>query len=188
MKKQLLTLAAIAITNLALAQSDLPKIEGDTLYSSSGYKIGKGQDLKIGTGTMTDGDFKYIRINSGSLLKYTSTAGYQGLANQANSLPRSRSGQSLKVIKVEARGNKKRGYNYFVVLGGAARYEVDVENAIATGEVVVPAEFTPKNKSNVTMQSTLSPAEELKRFKSLLDDGTITQEEFDAKKKQILGL
>jgi len=34
----------------------------------------------------------------------------------------------------------------------------------------------------------LSPAEELKKFKELLDCGVITQEEFDAKKKQLLGL
>lgn len=30
--------------------------------------------------------------------------------------------------------------------------------------------------------------EELIRFKTLLDQGIITQEEFDAKKKQVLGL
>ena len=34
----------------------------------------------------------------------------------------------------------------------------------------------------------LSPAEELKKFKDLLELGVITQEEFDAKKKQLLGL
>ena len=34
----------------------------------------------------------------------------------------------------------------------------------------------------------LSPAEELKKFKDLLDLGVISQEEFDAKKKQLLGL
>ena len=34
----------------------------------------------------------------------------------------------------------------------------------------------------------LSPAEELMKFKQLLDTGIITQEEFDAKKKQLLGL
>lgn len=33
-----------------------------------------------------------------------------------------------------------------------------------------------------------SPAEELKKYKELLDMGVVTQEEFDAKKKQILGL
>lgn len=34
----------------------------------------------------------------------------------------------------------------------------------------------------------LSPAEELKKFKELLDADIITQEEFDAKKKELLGI
>ena len=36
--------------------------------------------------------------------------------------------------------------------------------------------------------SVVSPVEELKKYKELLDGGIITQEEFDAKKKQLLGL
>ena len=34
----------------------------------------------------------------------------------------------------------------------------------------------------------VSPADELKKFKQLLDEGIITSEEFDAKKRQLLGL
>ncbi len=45
---------------------------------------------------------------------------------------------------------------------------------------------------NKTAQGTVvqqtSAADELKKFKDLLDGGVITQEEFDAKKKQLLGL
>ncbi|MBR5246221.1 MAG: SHOCT domain-containing protein [Clostridia bacterium] len=37
-------------------------------------------------------------------------------------------------------------------------------------------------------QSSISSADELKKFKELLDMGTISQEEFDEKKKQLLGL
>ena len=36
--------------------------------------------------------------------------------------------------------------------------------------------------------SPISDADELKKFKELLDMGIISQEEFDAKKKQLLGL
>ena len=43
------------------------------------------------------------------------------------------------------------------------------------------------NKSESTTNS-VSTADELKKFKDLLDNGVITQEEFDAKKKQLLGL
>ena len=39
-----------------------------------------------------------------------------------------------------------------------------------------------------TSAPTISAADELKKFKELLDMGVITQEEFDAKKKQLLGL
>jgi hypothetical protein len=45
------------------------------------------------------------------------------------------------------------------------------------------------NKGGTTIvQQAASPAEELKKMKELLDIGIITQEEFDAKKKQLLGL
>lgn len=38
------------------------------------------------------------------------------------------------------------------------------------------------------IQNTFSPADEIKKYKELLDIGAITQEEFDAKKKEFLGL
>ncbi len=41
---------------------------------------------------------------------------------------------------------------------------------------------------NTIHQEQPQTADELKRFKELLDNGVITQEEFDAKKKQLLGL
>lgn len=39
-----------------------------------------------------------------------------------------------------------------------------------------------------TSSLTISPADELKKYKELLDMGAITQEEFELKKKQLLGL
>ena len=39
-----------------------------------------------------------------------------------------------------------------------------------------------------TVVNAISPAEELKKMKELLDMDIITQEEFDAKKKQLLGI
>ena len=50
--------------------------------------------------------------------------------------------------------------------------------------------IAPIQKTNpaTLSQPTHSNAEELKKYKELLDNGVITQEEFDAKKKQLLGL
>ncbi len=47
-------------------------------------------------------------------------------------------------------------------------------------------EKTKQNSSNGA--GVVSSADELKKYKELLDMGVITQEEFDAKKKQLLGL
>jgi len=48
---------------------------------------------------------------------------------------------------------------------------------------------TEKNSTAANQNGTnISDADELLKFKGLLDSGIITQEEFDAKKKQILGL
>lgn len=46
------------------------------------------------------------------------------------------------------------------------------------------------NKAATTTAPTpsVSPADELKKYKELLDSGILTQEEFDTKKKQLLGL
>ena len=46
---------------------------------------------------------------------------------------------------------------------------------------------TVKASSNIIMQTT-DEADKLKKYKDLLDSGVITQEEFDAKKKQLLDL
>lgn len=44
------------------------------------------------------------------------------------------------------------------------------------------------NAGGTVIQAALSPADEIKKYKELLDMGIITQEEFDGKKKQLLGL
>ena len=47
---------------------------------------------------------------------------------------------------------------------------------------------TLQTKNNAPASTTLSSADELKKYKELFDMGVISQEEFDAKKKQLLGL
>ena len=42
--------------------------------------------------------------------------------------------------------------------------------------------------TTIKQEIPLSNADEIKKYKDLLDSGVITQEEFDAKKKQLLGL
>ena len=56
-------------------------------------------------------------------------------------------------------------------------------------KLLIERQEDKKQKETVIKQEIhQSNADELKKFKDLLDSGVITQEEFDAKKKQLLGL
>jgi hypothetical protein len=178
--------APIFLRAQEVRDNSLPKVSGDTLFTTSGYPIIEGMDVKIGTGSTPDGDFKFIRRNAASAFAYYSTTGYQGLANQANALPRNSSGLKYKVLRVEKRGNSKHGYVYYCILKtGLIRYEVDVENAIASGELSIPDEYK-KKEADTSSKMTTSVADELIKLKDLLDKGVITQEEFEQQKKKLL--
>lgn len=182
--KKLLLAFTLFIFGISLSQS-LSKFENDTLTTSTGFKVYEGLDLKIGTGSMNDGDFKFIRTNASSLFNYSSTTGYQGLANQANSFRRSNSGLTFKVKKVMPRGNKKNGYVYYVKIGsGLINYEMDIENAIKSGEIIIPDDFMPKEKSQV--QSSETKYDKLKKIKELKDAGVLSEEEFQKEKDKIM--
>ena len=61
------------------------------------------------------------------------------------------------------------------------------------GRIIVDLEaalhvIRQERKASMGVVQQVSGADELKKFKELLDMGVITQEEFDAKKRQILGL
>lgn len=60
-----------------------------------------------------------------------------------------------------------------------------ISNAIANIETPIAPIAEINNKQNSSFAG--SAADELKKYKELLDSGIITQEEFDAKKKQLLG-
>ncbi len=56
---------------------------------------------------------------------------------------------------------------------------------------VLKAKFFKQNTATTIINETqveISNADELKKYKDLLDSGVITQEEFDSKKEQLLGL
>lgn len=193
MRTFILLLTAFALPSTAFSNDNdttLPGIIKDTLFTTCGYKIIEGQEIKIGTGAMPDGDFKFIRRNAASLFNYTSNNGYQNQANAANAFPRNQAGLKYKIKSVEQRGSKKRGYVYYAKIGaGLINYEIDVENAIASGELTVPDEFKPKPKAPTTVveiKQQVSVADEIAKLKKLCDDGILTKEEYEAQKKKLL--
>ena len=65
----------------------------------------------------------------------------------------------------------------------------NAQSCISALEIIADDNDTSKETTNVNVVNMgVSEADEILKFKQLLDAGIITQEEFDAKKKQILGL
>ena len=80
-------------------------------------------------------------------------------------------------------GNHRYGFPHSE-LPTAYKMRDYIANWSATPATPAPA---PQPVQQVVEQKA-SPADEIRKYKGLLDDGIISQEEFDAKKKQLLGL
>ena len=64
----------------------------------------------------------------------------------------------------------------------------EVHNAISNLLVERQNQKQPIAQTTIKQEIPQSNADELKKYKDLIDSGVISQEEFDAKKKQLLGL
>ncbi|MBQ3231259.1 MAG: SHOCT domain-containing protein [Clostridia bacterium] len=102
-----------------------------------------------------------------------------------------RSGMQLGYLQLETASstmnNRKDNFfneNSFTFDGGL---DMEMEEVSRFVKKKVDEAKQSKNSPATIVQQT-SSADELLKFKQLLDAGIITQEEFDAKKKQILGL
>ena len=187
MKLLFFSIAALSLVNgSAQENSDQTRLENDTLFTKSGFKFYEGQNVKLGTGTLPSGDFKFVRISATSL--WQATGNNREAVNNYNSMTKSASGLSFKVVRIDKRGNKKMGWVYYPIIQyRVGKYEIDPDNAIGAGEIDVPEEFKPKSKvAVVQVNQKLSVADELTKLKKLLDDGVITKEEFEAQKKKLL--
>lgn len=161
------------------ANASLPKMIDDTLYTTSGYKIISGQNIKLGTGSNPNGDFKYITATNSPFPNAPNTR-HISLSSKSN-------GHIAKVKKIKKEGSSKNGYVYRISLGTGdiINYECDIESAIAAGEVVVPDQYKTKSNSSI-QQPTIGVADELTKLKKLYDDSVITKEEYEAQKKKLL--
>lgn len=88
---------------------------------SNGDTLQPGTYLKLGKGTLPNGDFNYIATASNSM--------------QAK-LHRSTTLQYLEVKKLKQKGDEVFGFKYFIITEGS--YLVQFEDAVATGEIVYP--------------------------------------------------
>lgn len=91
-----------------------------------------------------------------------------------------------KQLVFEDINNVDFGKNALKLIGTGFKFKIsNITNAEAIKSLIIDKKKSEQVKSNSV---DVSNADELKKYKELLDSGVITQEEFDTKKKQILGM
>lgn len=168
MKNRLLFVTCLLISICSMSQNDY--------QASNGIIYHIGDTVKLGRGSSPNGDFLYLQMGGfGAIMSYNSNKGSdqfnigKGYANTAVVVK--------KIKEGKIKGIKK---TYFVVGGGnITNYNLYIEDAIQTCEV--------KPCANTSEKSMGSVADELLKLKQLLDAGAITQAEYDAQKKKLLG-
>lgn len=111
---------------------------------------------------------------------------------------------SIQNIQLKKAGDFFNGFIQFGVLGGIEKHggissAVNDENsvvflpecndtALKIKEYIENEIISRNAKDTGSMQNQFSAADEIMKLKNLLDMGVLTQEEFDAKKKQLLSL
>ena len=132
MKNIIISVVFTCLIVKAEAQRDTIINGKEAIITSNGLVVSIGDDLKCVRGTLPDGDYKYIHSSSKSWSVVLNGT------NSLHSLGRRFDGLKVNVKKINKVGNNKRGYKYFLIVGTGdiVNYELEIESALATGEVI----------------------------------------------------
>jgi hypothetical protein len=183
---------------IATAQKTQPRFENDTVYTTSGYKIYKGQILHLANGTADAGYFRFVKFHP-SMVR-----------NDSYSL------QNSTILVNKLKGYKNSGFDdYNIRIFGTVTYkdgrqaEIDIvlnfEKAMESfgsqpAELTVPEEFKNKHVENVVTAPVVTKkqdaptgdikklliADEIKKLFDLYKQGALTKDEYEAQKKKLL--
>ncbi|AFK87415.1 MULTISPECIES: SHOCT domain-containing protein [Thermoanaerobacterium] len=97
--------------------------------------------------------------------------------------------KQISGIQYRPAGKIAKGYIQIIVQGSKENNRNAVIFTNKSNEVALKIkEQLEAMLANNATENTTSAADEIKKFKELLDEGIITEEEFNQKKKQLLGL
>ena len=153
------------------AQKLVPRFENDTLYTTSGYMMYKGQILKFAEGSGKNGKFRYAQVTGN---------GNNNLKNVSVVI------KKLSDFSISGLGNGYidiiAGITYKDGSKGDMKIHMAFDKAIENfpglpSELVVPDEFKKRQGS---------VADEISKLYKLYQEGVLTQQEFETQKKKLL--
>lgn len=181
MKRVLLVLLLSVgmIAGKGFAQSKQKQTE---YLASNGITYHIGDTIKMGHGTDPQGNFMYVQ--RGGWAKVVFSEPSQG-STQYN-LDRSYAGSGAIIKKIRTEKFHKLDRVIFTVgLGSISNCDMYIDDAIASCEI---ADCKKKGEVVAVAPASVSPADELAKYKKLLDQGAISKAEYDAMKKKLLNL
>jgi hypothetical protein len=163
---------------ISIAQKLGCRFENDTLYTTSGYKIYKGQIIQLASGTAENSKFRFIKYNGGPNLE---AERYQNTSILV---------KKLSDYKISGLGNRYIGITGTVTYrdGSKSKIEIDMnfDRAITNfaglpAEIIVPEEFRNKVPEGGGI------VDEIERLYRLYKDGALSKEEYEVLKKKVIG-
>ncbi|HET8736198.1 MAG TPA: SHOCT domain-containing protein [Pricia sp.] len=168
MKNAILAILLFSSTTLS-AQKKNQKL--DKYTASNGVTYNVGGEVELGNGSSHDGSFIYVTV-----------AGIgQNVNDPAKNRFRSTGAGAVGKIKRIRNYNYRgtQGVHFYIGLGAASNYMLNVESAIENCEVVpCPEDGQPQATDKY---------DQLAKLKDLFDEGVLTEKEYEAEKKKLLG-
>lgn len=201
MKKLLLLLLLCPL--FISAQSNQPGFQNDTLITSGGYKIYKGQILKLANGTSAAGYFNFIKFhpslaknntytlqNSTVLVKNVKAYKYSGADNNSIRITGTLTYQGGKQEETDLLINFERATEDYdgqpSELNLPEQFKRKPGRAALKTETKQPAAAEPKTQTEPGDLRKILVADEIKKLFDLYKAGALTKEEYEAQKKKLL--
>lgn len=189
---------------ISSAQSSLPTFQNDTLSTTGGYKIYKGQTLQFGTGTSAAGYFNFVKFhqNMAKNNTYTLQNGSMLVKNLKAYNYSSVDKNSIRITgTITYKDGKKEEADILVNFERATEdydgqpSELNVPEqfkrkpgpiAVKQGTKNQPAALEPQQQNAPEDLRKLLVADEIKKLFDLYKAGALTKEEYEAQKKKLL--
>lgn len=168
MKTLTTILCILSLVSFSNAQKKITRLTEYTASNNITYKI--GDKIKLGQGSGAYNEFVYVTM-SGWAVSMNAEENRLGAAN---------SGLIVRIKKIiKANTNHQKGVYFTVDGGNISNYMIIIESAIENCEIV----DCIKQETTIVKVDKYS---QLIKLKQLLDNGALTQEEFDSEKKKLL--
>ena len=188
---------------LSAAQNNMPRFENDTLTTSGGYKIYKGQTLHLASGTSAAGYFTFIKFHP--TLGKNNTYSLQNSSIVVSTLKKFKySGPDDNSIRITGtltyKDGKQEETDIVINFERATQdydgqpSELNIPEAFKRKATEAVKEEVKKQLAVVETKKQTAPddlqkllvADEIKKLFDLYKAGALTKEEYEAQKKKLL--